>query len=367
MGEEKRDARSGGRETQFLLGVVLAVMGPVVGLFVFVGPAAGVAWFMIIPTLFFGHEAHRVFQRSRRFADVPTARLRSATQGYVELSGRLDTGGDPVFPRSPISDTPCHYWHLELVRRRRRGEGNNRWHSVKCMASARTFLPFEDGTGRAYLMIHDLFFTPRSETCIAFPSVTRLRARTLADLEALGERIPAALLKAATGDGPWQVVERVLPADQPLFATGLLRTIDSNASPTLRAPWGGLLHGGDKTAWEAEMRRLEGAGPTAPLRGGVRVNVVTVDSRTASFSPLILASRHDVEGFLIRAHWREAARALLGAAIFLGIALTAATIAADPTVGEAILDAIRAPSSAGYLSQPDVQTVVAVTVPPQVE
>ncbi|MGC2857741.1 hypothetical protein ACM64Y_19900 [Novispirillum sp. DQ9] len=341
--EEEREARGGGRETLFLLGVVLAIMGPIVGLFVFVGPAAGAAWFMVIPTLFFGHEAHRVFQRSRRFADVPTARLRSAAQGYVELSGRLDTGGGTAFPRSPISDTPCHYWHLELVRRRRQGEGNNRWHSVKRMASARTFLPFEDGTGSAYLMIHDLFFTPRSETCIAFPSLTRLRARTPADLEALRDRVPAALLKAATGDGPWQVVERVLPADQPLFVTGLLRTINSNASPTLRSPWGGLLQGGDKTAWEAEMRRLEGVGPKASLRGGVRVNVVTMDSRTASFSPLILASRHDVEGFLIRAHWREAAQALLGAAIFLSISLTAAAIAVDPAVGEGIVDAIRAP------------------------
>lgn len=341
--EEEGDAGGGRRDPLILLGVVLGIMGPIIGLWVFAGPAAGVAWFMIIPTLFFAHEAHLVFQRSRRFADVPTARLRSAAQGYVELSGRLDTGGAAAFPRSPISDTPCHYWHLELVRRRRRGEGNNRWHSVKRMASARTFLPFEDGTGSAYLMIHDLFFTPRSETCIAFPSVTRLRARTLTRLAELGDRVPADLLKAATGDGPWQVVERVLPADQPLFVTGLLRTIDTNDSPTLHSPWGGALQGGDKTVWEAEMRRLEGIGRKAPLRGGVRVNVVTMDGRTAALSPLILASRHDVESFLIRAHWREAAQALLWAAGFLSISLTAAAIAADPAVGQAIVDRIRAP------------------------
>lgn len=329
------------KDALFLLGVVLVIMGPIVGLLVFVGLAAAIAWFMIIPILFFLNEAYRVFQQSRRFADIPTSRLRSAAQGYVEVSGRLDTAGAD-FPRSPISDTPCHYWHLELVRRRQRGdESNNRWVSIKRMASARTILPFEDGTGSAYLLIQDLFFTPPNDYCKVYPRTTRLRAGDRKALEALRDRVPADLLKGLDGDGPWQVVERVLPASHPLFVTGLLRTIRSNESPTLRAAWGGQLDKHEMKTWDAEMRRIEGQGRKAPLTGSQRVNVIGVDSRTEFFAPIILASRHNVENFLIRTHWREAATALLWAAAFMGLGGTAAAIAADPARGVALLEAVQ--------------------------
>lgn len=314
----------------FLLGVVAGIFGPIIGLFVFAGPAAGVAGFMIVPTLFFLSEAHRVFHRARRIADIPTALVRSATQGYVELSGRLDTRGKD-FPVSPVTDTPSHYWHVALLRRSVRGDSiSGRWVPVREMASAQTFLPFRDDTGSAYVMINELYFNPGSDTCIAHTDRTRLKARTRADLEALRGRIPDALLTGDLGDGPWRVEERVLPADQPLFVTGLFRTVKSNRNPTLRAPWGGLLEGGDRTAWETEMRRLEGIKPKAHLTGSQRVDVVTIDTRTGLFQPVVLASRHDVETFLIRVNWREAAVALVGALAFTAIGAFGLAVALDP-------------------------------------
>ncbi len=314
----------------FLLGVVGGIFGPIIGLFVFAGPAAGVAGFMVVPTLFFLSEAHRVFHRARRIADIPTALVRSATQGYVELSGRLDTRGKD-FPISPITDTPSHYWHVALLRRSVRGDAtNNRWVPIREMASAQTFLPFRDDTGSAYVMINELYFNPRGDTCIAYPHLTRLNTRTRADLEALRGRIPDGLLTGDLGDGPWRVEERVLPSAQPLFVTGLFRTVKSNRNPTLRAPWGGLLEGADRTAWEAEMRRLEGIKPKAQLTGSQRVDVVTIDTRTGLFQPVVLASRHDVETFLIRVNWREAAVALAGATAFFAIGAFGVAVALDP-------------------------------------
>lgn len=318
------------REFLLLPAIVLGVVGPLVGLIYFVNLAAGVAFFMLIPALLFMSEARKTFQRSRRFADIPTSLLRSAAQGYVELSGRLKTK-DGTFPLSPISKIPSHYWHVEMGRRKRHREASNqRWVTVNEMASARTFLPFEDDTGEAYLMIHDLTFNPSNDFAIAYPRITRTKIRDRKALDAMRNKIPAPLLKGLDGDGPWQLVERVLPAEHPLFVTGLLRTIRSNASPTLRAVWGNMLQGGKKTEWEAEMRRVEGIKSKQHLNGTQRVNVVAADVRPEFEAPLILASQHNVESALTWAHYRETVIYLLWLLFFVAILGTAIAIAMEP-------------------------------------
>jgi hypothetical protein len=303
--------------------------------------AAIVSFFMIIPTLFFLSEARRTFKQARLFSDIPTSLLRSATQGYVELSGRVKTK-DGTYPISPISKTPSHYWHVEIVRRKIRGdESSERWVTINKMSSARTFLSFEDGTGSAYLMIHDLHFTPSNDYCIAYPRISRIYVRNAKALKGMQDKLPPALLKRIEGDGPFQVVERILPASDPLFATGLLRTIASNDQPTLRAPWGNLLQGREVNEWQAEMARIEGVGKKEKLQGSKRVNVISADSRAEFAAPLILASHHNPEKFLIRAQGKESLTALLWAVGFASLSGVAAAIATEPELATQWLQAIQ--------------------------
>ena len=55
-------------------------------------------------------------RRSRQIEDVPTARVRSAHQGYVELTGlarMLD--GEPII--APLSHTRCCWYRYKVERR----------------------------------------------------------------------------------------------------------------------------------------------------------------------------------------------------------------------------------------------------------
>lgn len=59
-----------------------------------------------------------LFQRSLRHArlmeDLPTSRIRSAAQGYVELEGRGKMmPGEPIL--SPLSCTPCLWWEYRIT------------------------------------------------------------------------------------------------------------------------------------------------------------------------------------------------------------------------------------------------------------
>ncbi|MBF0374296.1 MAG: hypothetical protein HQL39_12885 [Alphaproteobacteria bacterium] len=337
----KRSGESGIWTSLLPLWLAGGVALPLIGLIHFVNLAAGVSFFMVIPTLFFLSEARRTFRRSRCFTDIPTSLLRSATQGYVELSGRVTTK-DGTYPVSPISKTSSHYWHVEIVRKKRRGdESGDRWVTLNTISSARTFLPFEDGTGSAYLMIHDLHFTPPNDYCIAYPLIRRIRVRDAKALDAMRDKLPPGLLKRIDGDGPFQVVERVLPAADPLFVTGLLRTIASDDSPTLRAPWSNPLQGRELSEWRSEMCRIEGVGKKEKLRGDERINVVSVDSRAQFAAPLVLASHPNAEKFLVRAQGGEGLIAMLWAAGFATISAVAATIAADPGLASEWLRAIQ--------------------------
>jgi hypothetical protein len=68
-----------------------------------------------------------LFQRSLRHArlmeDLPTSRIRSAAQGYVELEGRGKMmAGEPIL--SPLSCTPCLWWEYRITERQHNNDRN---------------------------------------------------------------------------------------------------------------------------------------------------------------------------------------------------------------------------------------------------
>lgn len=83
---------------------------------------------------------------ARMLEDTPTSRIRSAAQGYVELSGRCRAMGGAQNP-APLTLRPCVWWRYRIEQKKQSGgSGRDSWTTIN---SGRSELPFllEDGTG----------------------------------------------------------------------------------------------------------------------------------------------------------------------------------------------------------------------------
>jgi hypothetical protein len=106
--------------------------------------------------------AFKSWAKNRAIADTPTSRVRSAAQGYVELSGRGVLPPD-ARTKGPLTGLPCTWWRYKIEdRRRRNGSGGFSWNegnplgalwSWSCADSGTSVEPFvlDDGTGRCLI------------------------------------------------------------------------------------------------------------------------------------------------------------------------------------------------------------------------
>ncbi len=110
-------------------------------------------WFwaltLIVAVLAGGAAALRSIKIARLIEDTPTSRIRSAAQGYVELSGN-----GQVLPGtqnlSPLTQRPCVWWRYKIAKRTERGSGKSRrdaWTNVAAGTSSIAFL-LDDDTGQ---------------------------------------------------------------------------------------------------------------------------------------------------------------------------------------------------------------------------
>jgi hypothetical protein len=79
----------------------------------------------------------------RLIADTPTARIRSAPQGYVELIGHVIAGENGML-NAPLSGRPC-VWYEYTVEQHSSGE-RRQWKTVRSGRSESWF-QINDGTG----------------------------------------------------------------------------------------------------------------------------------------------------------------------------------------------------------------------------
>lgn len=111
------------------------------------GAAAWQLWAILLPlgliALFSLRRGLDAFWRLRLITDTPTARIRSAPQGYVELSGRaLPHAGTLA---APLTKLPC-VWYRFRIEEQRRGGKRNDWVTVEQGEHDGPFL-LDDGTG----------------------------------------------------------------------------------------------------------------------------------------------------------------------------------------------------------------------------
>lgn len=86
--------------------------------------------------------------RGRLIENTPTSRIRSAAQGFVELSGRAwPMPGEPVL--APLTFAPCCWWRFKVERRETvtvNGKRKNVWRTLEREVSEALFL-LRDPTG----------------------------------------------------------------------------------------------------------------------------------------------------------------------------------------------------------------------------
>jgi hypothetical protein len=156
-------------------------------------------------TVVFLHRGLDAFWRLRTIADTPTARIRSAPQGYVELCGRAAAQGGML--TAPLTRLPC-VWYRFKVQERRRTSKNDRWVTID---RGKSELPFvlEDTTGR----------------CLVEPAGADLNARTTDTWYGSGRHTPR------PHESSWLQLsrryrfteERILPGD-PVYVLGRFET-----------------------------------------------------------------------------------------------------------------------------------------------
>jgi hypothetical protein len=102
--------------------------------------SSGEFWFwiaaLVAVALFAFYGLFRFFTRARLIEDTPTARIRSAAQGYTELNGVADPlSGTPVV--APLSQLQCVWYRYKIEEHRHHGHSfgarrnRDRWHTVE--------------------------------------------------------------------------------------------------------------------------------------------------------------------------------------------------------------------------------------------
>ncbi len=96
--------------------------------------------------LFYG--SFRAWRKARIIEDVPTSKIRSAAQGYVELEGIARA--DPDVPlQAPLTGLPCVWWEFRVEEYERRGRSRS-WRTVDRGRSQHALI-LEDSTGHCFI------------------------------------------------------------------------------------------------------------------------------------------------------------------------------------------------------------------------
>lgn len=187
-------------------------------------------------------QSWRHLHRARTIEDIPTARARSAHQGYVELegAGRL-MEGPPV--TAPLSGLPC-VWYRYCVERLEEEGGKQTWRTVENGESDDIFW-LEDNTGRVVVDPAGAEIIPKHK------DVWNARR----DLAGFANQ-PASLVRYLTSHPSGQryrfTEERINPGDH-IYAIGFLKNIGSHAAqPTVDEEVRQLLR-----AWKQDQTTLK--------------------------------------------------------------------------------------------------------------
>ncbi len=159
-----------------------------------------------------------VFSRMTRYrliADTPTARVRSAPQGYVELIGHVIAGEDGML-HAPLSGRPC-VWYDYKVEELDDDNDRKRWRHVRSGRSSHWF-QINDGTGTCLIDPEGAEVSPRHKHTwrghSAFPGGQNLPPQAV-----------AAFFSTQVSGGQYRFTERLIFEHERLYALGHFHTV----------------------------------------------------------------------------------------------------------------------------------------------
>lgn len=169
------------------------------------------------------------WRRARLIEDTPTSRIRSAPQGYVELSGfaRADAEADESTLLAPLTRIPC-VWYRYRIERYERGGKNSRWNTIESGSSERWFA-LDDGSGRCHVDPRGAEVTPKNRDQWKGQSKTPIASgrahmspldSVFGNFEKLGEKFSISL-----GDSEYRYTEWRIHADEFVYALGDFSTL----------------------------------------------------------------------------------------------------------------------------------------------
>lgn len=148
--------------------------------------------------------------RMRHLLDTPPSRIRSAAQGYVELTGVLREHESATALLSPLTGSPCLWWRYRIEQYKSSGKSGS-WRVVE-QGSSDYPLRLADATGECLI-------DPRGAEVLP-----AWRKRWYGDQRHPRRLAPSGLLGWMSLGGRYRYTEERLHAGEPLYAIGEFRT-----------------------------------------------------------------------------------------------------------------------------------------------
>ena len=186
------------------------------------GPGAFLFWSALLSLLSLAalYFSFYHLHRARLIEDTPTARIRSAPQGYVELIGEAAMmPGEPII--SPLSATPCCWWRYRVERKHDKG-----WRTVRTEKSKGLFL-IRDATGECILDPEDATVTPSERSVWFGPNATPTAGpdRGIGTTHSKFNRFGLLISVNTTFGGDYRYTEELILPGDPLYAIGLFSSL----------------------------------------------------------------------------------------------------------------------------------------------
>ena len=182
--------------------------------------------------------------KARTIEDTPTSKVRSASQGYVELEGfAKPLDGNKLI--APLTGTPCLWFSFKVERYQNSGKNSN-WRTVESATSDSLFV-LEDATGQCHI-------NPAKADVIAINKQC-WRGSGRRPTGAIPSARPTSLLSFdlnAGFGGKYRYTEQRLHEGQFLYAIGHFQTLHApSAEQQTKAQTNALLK-----QWKQDQQRL---------------------------------------------------------------------------------------------------------------
>ena len=151
------------------------------------------------------------FQHARVMEDMPTSKVRSAAQGFVELAGTQHALEDSPLS-APLTRSACTWWSYIIEKRQRRhtskGQSRTTWVTLEKETSV-GFFNLRDGTGEILVNPRGAEVTPSIKK-VWYGNSRRPGGSSSAFAGAFGSR--------------YRYTERIMRPDEPIYALGHFET-----------------------------------------------------------------------------------------------------------------------------------------------